>query len=340
MAWYDYIPGVAAGKAAAGALGINKDTLFGGLGKSTNPSDYATPYAHQDQIMGAITPGLATSRTAPQAGMDSQFRQAQINQLGQLQGIASGQQQGAGELAAQRQTQNALAQQQAMARMARGGNAALAQRGAANNAAGIGLAGAGMSQQAAMQDQQAAQGLLTQAAGQGRGQDQQVQLANMDAKLRQMGMDDQARLGYLQQLTGMDASQLQAQIAAMQAATGQQGLIGPLLGQAGQLASFAAMASDERAKTDITDARDEVDEMLDSILPKAYVYKDQSKHGVGRRVGFMVQDLERSKAGKQMVVDDIGDGVKGVDINKAVSAALASSARLHERLRKLERKAG
>lgn len=312
--------------------------LLGGMTASTNPADYATPFQDRSQIMGAITPGLATTHTAqtvdPYGG---QFRNSQIGQLQQLQGIASGQQQGAGELAAQRQTQNAMAGQQAMARMARGGNAGSAYAGAANNTAGIGLAGAGMAQQAAMGDQMNAQGLMAQVAGQGRGQDSQIQLANMDAQLRAAGMTDQARLGYLAQLTGMNAAQLQAQTQAMTAATQQPGMLGPLLSAGGQLGGAAMMASDERVKTEVEDARHEVDEMLDALLPKAYVYKDQSKHGVGRRVGIMAQDLERSKAGGH-VVRDMGDGVKGLDVNKAISAALASSARLNERVRELERK--
>jgi hypothetical protein len=316
------------------------DVLLGGLNKSTNPADYAkgTQYADRNQIMGAITPGLATNRTAPQTDMGSPFRSAQLNQIGQLQGIASGAQKGAGELAAQRQAQVAAAQQMAMARMQRGGmGGALAARNAANNTSAIGISAAGMGQRAAMQDQQMAHGLLTNAAGQGRGQDSQIQLANMDAKLKQMGLDDAARIAYLQQLTGMDANQLQAQLQSMGVALGQQGLLGPLLSAGGQIGA-AAVASDERAKTDIADAGDEIDQMLDHMLPKAYVYKDQSKHGVGRRAGVMAQDMAKSKVGRAVVIDDIGDGVMGLDVNKAISAALASSARLNQRVRELERK--
>src|SRR5580658_7548748 len=57
----------------------------------------------------------------------------------------------------------------------------------------------------------------------------------------------------------------------------QSNLLGGLLNQGGQIAGV--IASDERLKTEITDARSEVDQMLDRLLPKAYVYKD-SKHGV------------------------------------------------------------
>lgn len=222
MAWYDY--------------------LLGGIGRSTNLTDYAkgSQFADRSQIMGAITPGMATNRTAPQQDVGGAFRNAQLSQIGQLQGIANGTQQGAGELASQRQAANAAAQQMGMARMSRGAGAGQALSNAANNTSAIGISAAGMGQRAALQDQQMAQGMLTSALGQGRGQDTQIQLANMDAKLKQMGMDDQSRQFYLQQLTGMDANQLQAQLASMQTATSQTGLIGPLLSAAGQMGAAAA----------------------------------------------------------------------------------------------------
>lgn len=290
-------------------------------------------YRHQGQIDSAIQQGLGQGpRVAPQVGLDGPFRNGQMTQIGQLQGIASGQQQGAGELATGRQVQNALAAQFAGARMARGGNSGLAQLGAAQNNAGIGLAGAGQAQQAALQDQTAAQGLLSQSLGQARGQDSQIQLANMDAKLRQMGMDDQMRLEYLKQLTGMDQAQLQMALQQKQA---NQQQAGSML-QAG--GGAMAMMSDERTKTDITDAGDEIDEMLSALAPKRYTYKDQAKHGEGSRIGIMSQDLRRSKAGADVTIDTT-DGI-AVDVHKALSASLAANARLHERLSKLERKAG
>ena len=83
---------------------------------------------------------------------------------------------------------NAQAAQQAQAMSARGGaNAALAFRGAANNTAAVGLSGAGQAQQAALTDQQTAQGQLSNVLNQGRGQDQsqiglqQTQYANNNA---------------------------------------------------------------------------------------------------------------------------------------------------------------
>jgi hypothetical protein len=162
----------------------------------------------------------------------------------------------------------------------------------------------------------------------------QVQIANMDAQLKQMGMDDQTRLAYLSQLTGMDAAQLQAYVAAK---TGQQQMQGALLSGLGQGASKAAvgMFSDERLKTDIADADEDVDAMLDALVAKRYRYKDQ-KHGEGERVGIMAQHMRQSRAGAD-VTFDTDEGI-ALDVNKAISAALASVARLNKRLRAVEAK--
>jgi hypothetical protein len=326
MSWYDYIPSVYVAhkaKQATDAMGITGDI---------NKNLYQ--FQHQPQIEGAINQGLATNRTAPQVGMGNDFRSAQMQQLGQLQGLASGQMPTAGELAVRRQAAQQVAQQQAAMRMARGGDAVLAQRAGAGQIAGIGINAQGAAQRAALEGQGQAQGLLTQAAGQGRGQDMQVQIANMDAQLKQMGMDDQTRLAYLSQLTGMDAAQLQAYVAAK---TGQQQMQGALLSGLGQGASKAAvgMFSDERLKTDIADADEDVDAMLDALVAKRYRYKDQ-KHGEGERVGIMAQHMRQSRAGAD-VTFDTDEGI-ALDVNKAISAALASVARLNKRLRAVEAK--
>lgn len=210
--------------------------FLGGLASGPAPR---AEYQHQGQIQGLINDGLGgrSNMQAPQlnAAPQDQFRQGQMQQVGQLQGIASGQQKGAGELAAERQTQNALAGQFAGARMARGGNAALANLGAASNAAGIGLAGSGQAQQSALQDQMNAQGMLAQALGQGRGQD--LSMAGQNAQLSQQGqqMNNQMYMQLLQQLTGMDANLLQAKFNAYNTEKAQPGLLGPLLSAGGQV---------------------------------------------------------------------------------------------------------
>jgi hypothetical protein len=312
-----------------------RNNLFGSSGKTVGDYQQPTQFQDRNQIQGIISQGLAgvNGRTAPQANQQSAYAPMQMQQAHQLMGIASGQQKGAGELAAQRQVQTALAGQQAQARMARGGNAALAYRDAARNGAGIGLAGAGMAQQAALQDQTNAQGLLTNALGQARGQDQQMQLANLDAQLKARGMDDQQRVALLSQLTGMNAAQLQAQIGAYSAAAQDKGLAGSMLAATGQVIGAAAMASDERLKRNISDGDNAVDEMLENLKPYRYSYIDE-RFGKGPRLGIMAQDMERSAAGRD-VVTETTDG-KMLDVNKALSATLAAASRLHQRLRKVE----
>lgn len=305
------------------------------------PNQYAPGAQHtggQYNMGGLINQGIlegfGQNHVAPQAGMGSPFRAGQLQQMQQLQGIASGQQMGAGELGVQRQVQNAVAGQQSMARMGHGANAALGYRNAARNSAGIGLAGAGMGQQAAMQDQMGAQGLLANAMGQGRGQDQSVDMANMDAQLRAMGMNDAARLSYMNQMIGLQQGAT-ARSDAANAASDQRNAA--LLSAGGQvIGGTALIGSDERIKTDVEDADGDIDEMLDKLVAKNYRYRD-AKYGDGPRVGIMAQDMESSRAGAR-VVRDVG-GVKHLDVNAAISASLASAARLNKRLRKLEGKA-
>lgn len=324
--------GAAAGGVIGGAMGL----FSGGDDKPT------TGYQDQAQIDAQIRAGMGSANgVAPQLDpyQQQQFRQMQMQQAMQLQRIASGQQQGAGELAAQRQVQQAIQQQQGMAHMARGGqNAALAFRGAANNAAGIGLQGAGQSQQAALQDQQMAQGQLTGALGQGRSQD--IGFAGQNATLaqNQYGLNTARGLGYLNADIGMNAAQNNQAFGQYNTdANNNAQLQGGMLNAAGTVLAAKYGKSDEKLKTGIRDGGDDIDEMLSNLSAKTYRYKDEAKNGAGARVGIMAGDLAKSKAGSAIVVDLPDDpGMKGFDVVKAVSAALAATARLNDRLRKVE----
>jgi hypothetical protein len=155
-----------------------------------------------------------TGYDAPRVSSASPFRTGQLAQMQQLQGIASGQQQGAGELAAQRQVQNALAAQQAQARMARGGGMApMAYRNAANQSAALGISGAGMGQQSALQDQQAAQNQLASVSSAGRNADISIGNANAGYQLQNNQLNSQNYKDLLAQLTAMNAGTFAAQNA-------------------------------------------------------------------------------------------------------------------------------
>jgi hypothetical protein len=387
------------GALAAGTLGLSEavpgSAWLGGAGREIDPANARWTdgdYLRQQYERGADQAGR---RVAPQAGQtqlgrislgqaaqldptqQAQFRAQQMQQAQRLGQIASGQMQGAGELAAQRQAARSAASQQAMARMGRGLSGASLARGAARNVADIGANAAGQAQIAAMQDQQGANQMLGSLLAQGRDADigmagqnaqlsqqqmlqqgtfdqqramqqgqmnQQQQLANLDAQLRQQGMNDAARQAYLQMYAQMNQSEMAGRLGQEQAAMQQPGLLGPLLQAGGTIG--AAAASDERVKTDIKHGGDEVDSMLDALKPTTYAYKKDSSLkeytggvGDGRRLaGIMAQALEQSKAGKAIVHDTPGGKV--LDGVGALSAALASVARLNERLRKVEGKAG
>lgn len=286
-----------------------------------------------------------------------QFRNQQLGMASRLSAIASGQQAGAGELAARRMGDRGMAQQSALAASARGGNAAAAMRGAQRTQGDIAAQTAGQAQQAAMGDQMQANQMLGNVLGQGRSQDLQVSLANMgaenqrifqqagldqatslanmQARLQMLGMNDQAALGYLSQLLGVDVAELNARMQQDQLRVAQKdpGLLGDLLAAGGTIG--AAAASDRRVKKRIRSGDAKISEFLGSIKPYTYEYTDE-KFGKGERTSVMAQDLEKTPLGAAFV--DEQDGVKMVDYGKGLGTMLASISSLHDRLGRLEGK--
>lgn len=130
--------------------------------------------------------------------------------------------------------------------------------------------------------------------------------------------------------------------AAMQGYSGMKDLLlggGMIWAQRGSGSSNkgnqGVVASDSNLKKNIKPMSKEVDDLLSKIKPYSFEYISKV-HGIGPRVGIMAQDLEKSKLGKNAVVEQ-EDG-KAVDIGKAVGLLLASVARLNERIDKLENK--
>jgi len=87
----------------------------------------------------------------------------------------------------------------------------------------------------------------------------------------------------------------------------------------------AAAFSDERLKTNVTPVlKADLDEMKKHL--KAYSFKYISdKHGEGDWVGVMAQDLQKSKLGRTLVVEN-EDGHKMIDMKKVMSLFLATMA--------------
>ncbi|MGL4527299.1 MAG: tail fiber domain-containing protein [Aestuariivirga sp.] len=342
MAWYDTAGRIGLGIATGGMSEVArlpgvKDRIFGGdatKGISTKPQNYDEVNAQLGQIARE-----AGGRVAPQlsAGPQEQARQGLMDLTGRLGAVASGQQAGAGELAVNRQIGQANAAQMSAARAARGANSALASRNAARNQADIGLAGAGQAAAAQLQDQQSANAQLGQTFGQIRQGDIDIAVENMRAKLAQAGMNDQQQIAAIGQQLGWDQARINAELQRAAIAAGDKGMLPGLL-QAGAQAGATFAASDERLKKDIRDGGDDADEMMRQLRPRSYRYKDESKWGSGERLGIMAQDLKRSKMGALTMIPVDDEGHMGFDLGKAASAALASVARLDERLRKVERK--
>lgn len=297
-------------------------------------------------VQGRNAPQMSSAQINP--AQQAQFRSRQMALANRLTGVASGQQMGAGEMAAQRGANRAIANQQAMARMGRGAAAPTMARQAAMNTADIGVSAVGQRQQAALADQSAANQALAGVLGQGRQQDigmathqadlnQAGSLANMEAKLKTMGMNDAAILGYLSQMTGVDQAELSARLEQdrLKVAQRNPGMAGDLLAAAGPIVTQLA-ASDRRVKQDIKPGDKTVKDFLAELEPYDYEYKDK-KHGTGRRTSVMAQDLEKSKLGKQFV-SETTEGTKYVDYGKGLGTILASVAHLNKELEKLKGK--
>jgi hypothetical protein len=93
----------------------------------------------------------------------------------------------------------------------------------------------------------------------------------------------------------------------------------------GQIGSIVALASDERAKTNIQPiSQTDLSEMKSHLKAFRFNYKED-KFGSGDWIGVMAQDLQKSKLGKTLVFED-SDGVLKVDMKKAISFILATMA--------------
>jgi len=103
-------------------------------------------------------------------------------------------------------------------------------------------------------------------------------------------------------------------------------------GVMGMVGSVAAMASDERVKKDIKPLDDgDIQEFLLAVKPKSFKYKNPESPGQaeGDRVGFLLQDVQGTKAGKALTQKQ-PDGTLAYDkdnLDGLLLAALSSMAK-------------
>lgn len=209
--------------------------------------------------------------------------------------------------------------------------------------AGLAQSQAQLAQQAALANQQ----LQGQYGLTGAQQALQAQQLNQSAELQRLGLQGQAQMGMDQSINANLG--LQAQLDADRAKAQQQAKGGLLSGIAGAAGTAATLLSDKRAKKDIKASKNkasrELDKMagsgadqrkfLDALQSYEYRYKHEGKNATPQ-MGIMAQDLEKTRLGKQMVVQDAVSGLKTVDFGRGFGALLASQAELNKRIKKLE----
>lgn len=271
---YDKIGGFeGARKKIEGAIGISKDDI------SSDMSDTVGEFYHN---------------TGP---TESAFRGDQAQLIQALQARLNGNTPSMTDVSANNQRQAGLANLMAMRASNRGGSAGM-------NARSQMMAGnqlnTNINQQAQvgnMQEMLNNQNMLAQALQQARGQDQAFQQLDQQNLLARAGAQTNAAMNNqnLNAQNQMQANQLRWENAKKQMESGDK-----LLGGMG--AMFGA--SDERAKDSIEDIKGkDLNEFFKAIKPKKYKYTEPEKPGrqPGERLGFMIQDIQKTKLGKKIV---------------------------------------
>lgn len=209
--------------------------------------------------------------------------------------------------------------------------------------AGLAQSQAQLAQQAALANQQ----LQGQYGLTGAQQALQAQQANQAAELQRLGLQGQAQMG-MDNMSNQNLA-LQAKLDADRANQQREAKGGLLSGIGSALGTVLPMISDKRAKKDIkattSTASRELDKMagsgsenrkfLDALQAYEYTYKHEGRDAT-TQMGIMAQDLEKTRLGKQMVVQDAVSGLKTVDFGRGFGAMLASQAELNKRIKKLE----
>jgi hypothetical protein len=91
----------------------------------------------------------------------------------------------------------------------------------------------------------------------------------------------------------------------------------------GGAAAQGMMKSDKHAKKNVTDFKpSDIDEFLKALKPKKFEYKE-GEGEPGEKIGFLMQDIEKSKAGKD-ISRTTEDGMKAYDTQSLQGITLAA----------------
>lgn len=226
--WQQGLKSAGGGAMAGGALGGPMGAVVGGglglLGGFFG-NEEGSGAADQRKMMMDYYNQIGGGRTAPQAGPAAQsaysgFRANQQGLISRLEAMANGQGPSLARQQFEQATDRNMRGQQAMAASGRGGP--LSQLTAANNMAMLGANAAQGSAMARTNEQMQAIGQLGGVIGQGRQADEMtnqfnaqsqndVALQNLRARLDTMQLDDQTKLGILNQFSGLNNTQTTVQ---------------------------------------------------------------------------------------------------------------------------------
>lgn len=274
------------------------------------------PFKVARQIGSAITDDPAAGDKdllRQQASAASGFAdqgQAGYGQLGQeataarqyLNDIATGKNSVSAEQLRQGLQQN-VAAQRSMAASASPANQAMAARTGAIQAGRLGAGLSGQQAVAGLQERQQAQEALNQMILAQRQQDLNAALGSRQNAVSGLGGTIPADKSWAERY-------------------------GPMI-SAG--AGLLAM-SDRRLKEEIDDGDEESSRVLDGLKAYTFKYTDE-KHGKGKQLGVMAQDLERAGLGHAVINTPEGKAVHGAKLATSNTAMIAA---LGKRLRKLE----
>lgn len=96
------------------------------------------------------------------------------------------------------------------------------------------------------------------------------------------------------------------------------------------------VVSDERAKENISYAQNDLEDFMNALGAYSYEYKDKS-HGEGRFISPMAQEFEKSKLGKDAVVET-PSGLKMVNYGRIAGVQTAALALLNQKYNDLEKR--
>lgn len=298
------------------------------------------PVIGQNNQAGIAGSSPTAQSQGPQGTQQDQARNGQMALVQQLQNQASGQGPSLAQMQFQKASDQNMSQAMALGQSQRGAGQGGMMKGIQTQQANIGQGMANDSGMMRLQEQMAAQNQLGQNLGQMRGQDQGFDSQTTQNNQFNAGAQNQNNQFGQSQANSMMNSNAdrtnQANIAQgnidieLQKLRQQNAKDSSPMGMIGGALGGMAM-SDERVKTEIRDGEADLYKFLDSLGSHDYEYKD-SKHGKGKRISPMAQELESTPLGEEFVFET-EDG-KAVDYGKGLGTMLASQAALHKRLKK------